>query len=162
MNLNDLTPAGVSSPAARMPLSQAAVTRFSDTDFSRFSVLANAYRRRGGLASGDEVLRLMRARVTQPISALARWMVSGQAISFSWQSCVLLPMFQFELSTMSLRSGPRQVSLELRGVFDDWDLVQWFVEPNSWLHEAAPIDLVERDLAAVLQAARADRFIARG
>lgn len=162
MNLNNPTPAGASSSAARMPLSPAAVTRFADTGFLRFSALANAYRRRGGLATGDEVLRLMRGRVAQPISALARSMVSGQAISFSWQSCVLLPMFQFEPSTMSLRSGPRQVSLEIRGVFDDWDLAQWFVEPNSWLHDATPIDLMESDLAAVLQAARADRFIARG
>jgi len=34
--------------------------------------------------------------------------------------------------------------------------------PNTWLADDSPVDLLWLDPRAVLQAARADRFIARG
>jgi hypothetical protein len=71
-------------------------------------------------------------------------------------------MFQFDMSNMSLRRGLPEVVEELSGVFDDWELASWFVQPNCWLHDAAPVDVIADDPAAVLRAARADRFIARG
>jgi hypothetical protein len=51
---------------------------------------------------------------------------------------------------------------ELRDVFDDLELALWFVSPNAWLGHAAPVDLVNRDDETMLQAARADRFVAWG
>lgn len=132
------------------------------TEAWRFTVLANGYRLSGGLASGDEVLRLMRAQVSQPISELARWIVTHQVVSFAWHTCTLLPMFQFDRTTMTLRPGPRAATLELSGVFDDWELAEWWARPNSWLNDIAPVDRIAEDSSAVLQAARADRFIARG
>jgi hypothetical protein len=104
----------------------------------------------------------MLANFPQPISCLARMIVSRQVVSLASRSVVLLPIFQFDLATMSLRDGPHRALLELDGVFDDWELARWFVQPNDWLQDAAPIERIENDLTAVLQAARADRFIARG
>jgi len=71
-------------------------------------------------------------------------------------------MFQFDRSDMSLRDGAARWFAKLRAAFDDWDLASWFAQPNSWLHGAAPVDAIGHDLSAVLQAARADRFIAIG
>jgi hypothetical protein len=34
--------------------------------------------------------------------------------------------------------------------------------PNAWLGDNAPVDALEQDPLSLLQAARADRFIARG
>lgn len=45
---------------------------------------------------------------------------------------------------------------------DDWELAHWFVQPNFWLAGAAPVDAISRDLFAVVQAARADRFAVIG
>jgi hypothetical protein len=162
MNIGELIRSGDSAWPGRGAVGCAPARRPACADFAAFSALASAYRRCGGLACGDELLRLAGSRIPQPISALARRIVSREVISLSWQSVVLLPMFQFELPTMSLREGPRRVLLELDGVFDDWELARWFVEPNCWLADAAPIDRIDNDLPGVLQAARADRFIARG
>jgi hypothetical protein len=71
-------------------------------------------------------------------------------------------MFQFDGSDMSLREGPQRVVRELAPVFDDWEVAVWFASPNSLLAHALPVDLVIDDLFSVVQAARADRFIARG
>jgi len=128
----------------------------------QFAAMAQAYRRSGGLAGGDEIARLLRRRSEQPISMLARWIVGRGVLSFVWQSRTLLPMFQFELSDMSLRPGMAGVVQELAEVCDDWDLALWFAQPSCWLRDAAPADAIADDPAAVLRAARADRFVARG
>ena len=44
----------------------------------------------------------------------------------------------------------------------DWTIAIWFAQPNSWLADQRPVDLLHCNLAAVVQAARADRFVARG
>jgi acyl-CoA synthetase (AMP-forming)/AMP-acid ligase II len=124
--------------------------------------MVHAYRRAGGLVSSDEVALLLRRRTAQPISLLARWIVARNVVSFEWQLQTLVPLFQFDLSDMSLRCGTAEVIEELSGAFDDWDLARWFAQPNSWLRNAAPVDVIDADQPAVMQAARADRYIARG
>jgi hypothetical protein len=71
-------------------------------------------------------------------------------------------MFQFEGVYMTVRRSVSAVLAELKGAFDDWDLATWFAFPNDWLDAQAPLDVLAIDPQAVLQAARADRFIAQG
>jgi hypothetical protein len=127
-----------------------------------FVAMVHAYRHTGGVANADEVVRLLRKRAQQPISTLARWIVSRRAVSFSWQGQTLLPMFQFDPVDMSLRDSAREVVQELSGAFDDWGIAHWFARPNLRLEERAPVDVVLIDPAAVLAAAREDRFVVRG
>ena len=128
----------------------------------QFLEMEQAFRATGGLVSGDELARRLRRHADQPISTLARWIVERRALSFAWQTRTLLPMFQFDLSDMTLRPTVTAVARELKDVFDDWDLVLWFARPNVWLSDSAPVDLIAADAPAVLDAARADRFIALG
>ena len=71
-------------------------------------------------------------------------------------------MFQFELRDLSVKQGPRKVLAELSPVLDGWALAAWFARPNSWLNDRSPVDTLDSNLAAVLAAARADRFVASG
>jgi hypothetical protein len=48
------------------------------------------------------------------------------------------------------------------GVFDDWELTQWFASPNAWLRGESPSDALIGDASSVLETARADRFVATG
>jgi uncharacterized protein (DUF2384 family) len=54
------------------------------------------------------------------------------------------------------------VLAEFSTVFDGWRLAVWFAQPNSWLQDRSPVDLLESDLQAVRNAARADRFVSTG
>ena len=114
----------------------------------------------GGLITGDDLTLLLRTRSDQPISIIARWIVARKIMSFTWREQTLIPLFQFNLRDVSLRTSVMNAADELRTVFDDWELVRWFTEPNGWLRDAAPVDLIHYDDQAVLQAARADRFVA--
>lgn len=146
-------------PAGVRPLPASWGHRLEDRQFLN---MVRAYRATGGLANGDEVARLLRKRSEQPISMLARWIVDRSVVSIVWQSQTLLPLFQFDLADMSLRSGTSAVIRELVDAFDDWEIAHWFAQPNTWLDGAAPVDNMASDQSAVLSAARADRFIALG
>ena len=67
-----------------------------------------AYAARGGVASGDEIARMLRPHLTQPLSTLARWIVGRAVVSFSWREQTLVPLFQFNRGDMSIRAGIRE------------------------------------------------------
>ena len=115
------------------------------------------FQRHGGLATADEVIRLMRRRTDQPISALARWIADRDVVHFAWQGATLLPLFQFDRDRMLLHPIVISVVRELRDTFDDWEIALWFVTPNASTNGVAPVDAFESNPLAVLAAARTDR-----
>jgi len=124
-----------------------------------FVEMLRAFRRSGGLAREAEVLDRSRACDSPG------WRVdsiTGTIICFEWEQHFWLPWFQFDPADMSLRPGPANVIAELSPVFDGWAMAAWFAQPNLWIGNARPVDLIDECLASVLGAARADRFIAAG
>ena len=124
--------------------------------------MVQAFRTTGGVVCGDELAYLLRRRSKQPISIVARWIVGRQVVSFEWQSQTMLPLFQFDPSNMALRSCVVEIVRELVDTYDDWEAAWWFASPNAWLDGAMPVERIDKDAQEVLDAARADRFIARG
>lgn len=127
-----------------------------------FSLMSRAFAATGGFIDGDALAGHMRTSCDQPISLIARWIVTRQVVSIVWHSNLVLPLFQFEEAGMSKRASVTRIIDELRDVFDNWDLALWFSTPNAWLDHSAPVDLIATDEHAVHEAARADRFIALG
>ena len=128
----------------------------------QFQQMLEAYTRTGGLVSGNEAARRLRRYCDQPLSTLARLIVARSIVSFEWRSQLLVPLFQFEPADMSLRSSVVEVMREFASVLDDWECACWFSQPNVWLHNEVPVDLIAREPTRVLAAARTDRFIIRG
>lgn len=139
-------------------MSEVASAREDERD-ALFVEMLRAYRRSGGLAREAEILDRS-AECRSP-----GWRVdstNGTIICFEWAQRFWLPWFQFDPADMSLRPGPARVIAELSPIFDGWEMASWFAKTNLWIADAKPIDLVDECLAAVLGAARADRFIAAG
>src|SRR5450432_1662079 len=127
-----------------------------------FDALRAAYQTIGGLARGDDLARLLEDRSRGDFVSLARLIVSGRIFGFEWRHSFWIPMFQFDLGDLSVQRGLKQVLDELASEFDGWRLAAWFVESNAWLNQCRPIDLIDSNLSEVVQAARADRFVAAG
>ena len=153
-----LSPTASFETTASMP-AESIDTIPSDRDF--FEMRA-AYQATGGTARGDDLGRLLEDHRRGDGASLARLVVSGEVFGFEWQRLFWVPMFQFELRDLSLKPGPRRVLAELASEFDGWTLAIWFSQPNCWLNERRPVDVLDSNLPAVLGAARADRFIAAG
>jgi hypothetical protein len=127
-----------------------------------FTAMLQAYRATGGTARGDDLARLLQDRPHGGYVSLARLIATRKVFSFEWRNTYWVPMFQFDLADLSLRPGPQQVMGELNSEFDDWRLAVWFTQPNAWLHGGKPVDVLDTKLKAVIEAARADRFVAAG
>ncbi len=131
---------------------------------------AAAFSSTGGLVSGDDLAELIRHRCevagwlpdTQPLSLVARWIVTRAVITIDSPWGAMFPLFQFDLPTASVVDAMEPLLNELRPVFDDVELALWFVTPNEWLGGARPVSAMHHSLPAVMQAARADRFVAGG
>ena len=127
-----------------------------------FVGLLKAFRRHGGLARGDEVAARLRRLHGTDLGSLARRIVARELICFEWQGELWLPLLQFDPLDMSLQPALAQVAAELAAAFDAWELCCWLAAPNSSLDDRAPLDVLEDDAGAVLQAARMDRFVVCG
>jgi hypothetical protein len=105
---------------------------------------------------------MLRQCSDQPLSRLARWIVARDVVSFKCEGTTWLPLFQFDEAALSVLPAVTAVIQELADVFDDWELAAWFALPNNWLRGRAPVDALAGYPSEVREAARADRFIARG
>lgn len=141
------------------PLDVGGVATRSD---SAFLALLAACRGNGGLAHADEVVTLLERRRGLDGGQLERWRTERRVVAFDWQSHTWLPRFQFELAGLLPDPAVSAVLAVLRTVFDEWQCAWWFVRPHPALEGRAPARAIADDLAAVLAAARGDRFVARG
>lgn len=130
----------------------------------RFLSLLQSFRPSGGVSGAQGVADLLFTRSGQHVGRLARWIVRGEVVHFDWQHDTWLPMFQFDLATMTPHPSVAGVLKELAGVFDPWETAQWFASPCLALLGRTPASAVAgalpSDAQAVLQAARYDRFVA--
>lgn len=135
---------------------------FRQIEARQIDGLIRCYRQGGGLLEANALAVRMRARCAQPVSRLARWIVSRDIVVIAANGALLVPLFQLDEAGCEVRPAVGRVLLELHGVFDDRETAQWFVQPNAWIDDRWPMDLLDSDPHAVVEAARADRYIARG
>ena len=127
-----------------------------------FVALLSAYRPTGGAVRGDDLSRYLRSEEPGHLTNLARRLVSGAILRFSWRQTLWVPLFQFKESGSTVRPEVARVMDELEGAFDSWEMAVWFIQPNSSLNELRPLELLGKQDADVLEAARVDRFVAMG
>lgn len=128
----------------------------------RWMSIAAAFVDTGGLVSGDELADLIRQQaltdvqlqISQPVSLVARWIVSGGAISMDSPWGIVLPLFQFDLQHAALRPEVPLICAELGGVLEGPALALWFVTPNEWLEGEKPALALGPRLLEVRRAAR--------
>jgi len=148
-----------SPPLARAARSQAIAAAPTSRGFT--AILA-AFKATGGTARGDDVARLLEGRGVDDFIGLARLIAAGDVFGFEWRHTLWIPMFQFDLRDLSIKPAAQRVLKELGTGFDAWACAAWLATPNSWLDHHLPVDLLDTQLARVLEAARTDRFIAVG
>lgn len=149
----------------RCPAQVSRTVRWPDSghciEAREFAVMQSAFQSSGGLLTGDKWADDLRSHCGQPLSVAARAIVERSVVHVDWLGDIWLPSFQFELAAPSVRSAVARIIDELRGVFSNWELALWFATPNSWLAGRVPADAVVVGGDEVLEAARADRYLAR-
>ena len=148
-------------PAGARPRRRPDAMAAEAADEADFAAMRSAYHDAGGFAGGDDLARLLEDCGRGSFSSLARRIVAGEVFGFEWRQTFWIPMFQFD-DELAVKPGLKAVLAELATEYDGRRLADWFVEPNGWLDERRPIDVLDASPDEVLQAARADRFVATG
>lgn len=143
-------------------------TRVLDEEFAgqpidcEFAMLQAAYRSTGGIAHGDDLARLLADHPCGDFVSLARLIISGEIFGFERHETFWVPMFQFDLRDLSIRGVLQKVFDSLPAKIDGWILAVWFAQRNHGLNHSRPVDLLDSNLPAVMEAARADFIVAAG
>jgi hypothetical protein len=141
-------------PALAFSEPSTCVGRVEDTEFMTMS---RVFGEHGGMVTAEDLVQSMRTRVAQPLSIVGHWIVERAAVQFTWRAQTWFPCFQFVANPMSIRPAVSDIVLELRDVYDDWELALWFATRNEWLGHAPPVEVIRRDAAAAVRAARIHR-----
>lgn len=145
--------------AARSVLDKEFVGLPIDCEFVRMQL---AYEPTGGLAKGNDLARWLENLRPGAFANLAKLILSGEVFAFRWHDEYWIPLFQLDPVDLSVKQASKRVLAELAGVFDGWTLATWFAARNSWLDNKRPVEMLDSHVSAVLEAARADRFVADG
>jgi hypothetical protein len=125
----------------------------------RFTNLLAGYRAAGGLARDSEIVPRAADRHPGGCVWLSRQIAGRGLLFFTWQEALWFPVFQFEKADMSLRRPVARIAAELAGWMDDWERVQWFVQPHCALGDRTPLELFDAQADRVMEAARMERFL---
>lgn len=128
----------------------------------QFIALLDAYRPSGGLARTQETLDRFMRRDGPDVVTMARWVAQREVVYLDWNGRGWLPNFQWDPVNMVPLPQLAPVLLELNAVYSHWALAAWFAQPNPWLEDERPADVLVSRAGDVLNAARADRFVALG
>lgn len=129
----------------------------------RMTGMRMAFAASGGLRSVGELAPGTDARSQRRFAHIARWIATREIIGFMWQAQPWVPMFQFDTGPR-LRPRPSlQPLFELLiPVHDAWSMANWFARPHPWLSGRRPVDSCAGELAALLDVAHLEHFIATG
>lgn len=128
----------------------------------QFLTLVNAYQATGGLAWIGDLEAMFMLRSTGSARDFSDAIADRQVVHFEWQDQVWLPLFQFDLVRMQTHSALTVVLNRLNGLYSDWEIADWFSRVNPWLKGRSPAQSLVANPAAVLDAASAEAFVARG
>lgn len=123
----------------------------------RNAALASAIGREFGLYSAKTVADLAGSSASNAAATASRWRAAERIFSVDIEGKPLFPGFQFDAETYK----PKPVIAEVIAAFgpaavSGWALASWFVANNSRLRdEGRPVDLMDNDPTAVVEAAAA-------
>jgi len=139
-----LMPAGLSVPTP------AAVLQARRNAEARSALLTEF----GALRSQD-VADLAESRATNRAALANRWRTENRVVAVPVGDELLYPGFQFNSEGKPKPAiGPTIDLMRSDPHTTDWQMALWFVTPTSWLGARRPVDLLDEDPDAVINAAR--------
>lgn len=145
-----------SYPARLAP--DAPVAQHADRD-RQFLFMLAGFRRSGGLSRAHDVSSWLERGDRQHGGTLESWVAHNEVIHFDWQHQNWLPMFQFDMVATAPHVAVGLVLIEFNGVFSNWEIAQWFANPNSALDGRNPAGVLGNDPSLVIDAARREKSL---
>jgi hypothetical protein len=110
-----------------------------------------------GALRSHEVADLAESRASNRAALANRWRAENRLVAVPVRDELLYPGFQFNAEGKPKPGiGPAIGWLRSDPHTTDWQVALWFVTPTSWLGGRRPVDLLDEEIDAVVDAARRD------
>ena len=104
------------------------------------------------MLDADQVHEFYGSKARNRSALAARWRSDKKIFAVQFGGRLLYPAFQFDV-----QGRPRKVISKVLAALGDavgaWQMALWFVTPNGWLAGDKPVDLLDREPSALLDAA---------
>lgn len=110
-----------------------------------------------GALTSAEVADLAGSRASNKAALANRWKQEGRIFPVTHHGQTLFPSYQFDAEGQP-RPAVAEVLSTLGQQSRDWELAIWFISSSGWLGGRRPVDLLDSDPEAVIQAARHEAF----
>jgi hypothetical protein len=108
-----------------------------------------------GAWTAGEVADRAGSQATNRSALASSWRAAGRVLAIEWNSSTLFPAFQFD-ARVQPRPTVAAVLTHLRAAgLSDWQQALWFNTATGWLDDRRPVDLLDTDPTAVVDAAAA-------
>jgi hypothetical protein len=108
-----------------------------------------------GALSSAQVAELAGSRATNRAALANRWRAEQRVVAVPLRDELLYPGFQFTAEGRPHPAvGAALAELHSDPSVSDWQAALWFAAPSGWLGGRRPVDLLDEDADAVVQAAR--------
>jgi hypothetical protein len=101
--------------------------------------------------SHDEMLKKLAVNSTDAAQGSVQGLLSGKVFSILFDGTDLYPAFQFRHGETRPEVG--RVLERFGGKLSAWQIAFWFVAENGWLDGKRPVDLLDSQPSAVVEAA---------
>ncbi|HVR40198.1 MAG TPA: hypothetical protein VMU84_13975 [Thermoanaerobaculia bacterium] len=119
----------------------------------RNAEMREAFLKEVPLLKSSDIARLTGSTARNASAKANRWKTQRRIFSVSVKGVDYFPAFQFDEHGEPLEAM-REI-LEMFADFGEWEIPLWFFSNNGWLpNEDAPMTVLPRDAAAVIEAAR--------
>jgi hypothetical protein len=105
------------------------------------------------LLTSAGVAKLSGSAARNASAKASRWKSEGRIFSVTHGGIHHYPAFQFEADSGAPFRAMQDI-IEVFANLSDWQIALWFIAPNAWLGNRAPLDAFARDPQAVIDAAR--------
>ena len=106
-----------------------------------------------GAYTSEEIAE-QRSRAKNRHALANRWRGEGRVFSVDFRGQRLFPGFQLDLETLAPKPVVAEALAALpRGEMSEWEVALWWTSPNGWLGGARPVDVMDDDEQAVVEAA---------
>ena len=103
--------------------------------------------------TASEVADLAGSAASNRSALAARWRKEGRIFAVANRSVQYYPVFQFGDDFRPLPAIASVLETLRREPMSEWEIALWFTSRNGWLDDRRPVDLLQADPVAVVEAA---------
>jgi hypothetical protein len=120
----------------------------------RYAQVRLRYMKEVPLLRSSDVAEISGSQARNGSARASRWKLEQRIFSVPWNGVDYYPAFQFARTDGQPLPAIKTILDIFGGQLTPWQTALWFWGGNGWLHDKSPMEMIQRDPQAVIEAAK--------